>query len=60
MINLKLTIPTYFDALITNMMTKIPANLIFNVKTRQMFLTSFFYFMSINIDLEEKYFLQKL
>ena len=34
-INLKLTIPTYFGALITNMIMKIPANLIFKVKLKK-------------------------
>ena len=29
----------YFDSLITNMMAKIPANLIFNIKTLQKFYT---------------------
>ena len=34
-INLKLTIPTYFEALITNMMMKVPANLIFKVRIKE-------------------------
>ena len=40
---LKLTILTYFEALITNMMIKIPANLIFKVKNvkKKTFLTCF-------------------
>ena len=36
-IELKLTTPTYFEALITNMMMKIPVNFIFKVKTKRQF-----------------------
>ena len=51
-INLKLTIPTYFEALIMNMMMKIPANLIFKAKTlKKDVFHKFFDFMPINIDL---------
>ena len=42
-INLKLTIPAYFEALITNMMMKIPANLIFEVKTQKNVFKHFFF-----------------
>ena len=56
-INLKLIIPTQFEALITNMMMKILANLIFKVKTKKKI---FLNFMSIDSDLRKKYFLQKL
>ena len=61
LINLKLTVPTYFEALIKNMMMEIPANFIFKIKTKKKnFLTSFFHFMSINIDLGKNYSSQKL
>ena len=42
------------------MMMKIPANLIFKVKTKKNLFDKFFHFRSINIDLRKKYFLQKL
>ena len=42
------------------MVIKIPANLIFKVKTKKNVFNEFFHFMSMNIDLGKKYFLQKL
>ena len=42
------------------MMTKIPTNLIFKIKTEKNVFNEFFNFVSINIDLGKKYFLQKL
>ena len=60
-INLKLTIPTYFEALITNMMMKIPENLIFKVKTKKKYVfNKFFHFIPININPGKKKFTQKL
>ena len=43
-INLQITIPTYFEALITNIMMKIPANFIFKVKTKKNVFNKFFNF----------------
>ena len=59
-INLKLTIPTYFEALIANMIMKTPANFIFKVRTKKNVFNKFFHFMSINIDLGKQYLTQKL
>ena len=56
----KLTVPTYFEALITNMMMKILANLIFKVKNKKNVFNKFFNFMSINIHLGKIYFLENL
>ena len=53
-INLKFTLPTYFEAIIANIMMKIPANLIFKVKSKKSVFNKFFHFMSINIDLGKK------
>ena len=55
----KLIIPKYFEALITNMMMKIPENIISKVKKKNVF-NKFFHFTRINIDLGKKYFQQKL
>ena len=55
----------YFDSLITNMMMKIPANLIFKIKTeklnlKKLIFQKFFHFILISVDLRGKFFLQKL